>query len=147
MLASKWSGLKLQLEGTIDHLVSSVKMKDDVQLLSSTTGENMNETSVTWPTGKKEKLWKKALNDKWHIILSHFWPQPRLLNHSHKYFPLRAVRSSREFPPFNGQAAVWSIPGDGDMRRFVRSLLSWCFGTTGFISTQLSGTYLVDSSS
>lgn len=55
MLESKWSGLKLQLEGTIDHLVSSVKMKDGIPLLSSTAGENMNETCVTWPRRKKRK--------------------------------------------------------------------------------------------
>lgn len=76
MLESKWSGLKLQLEGTIDHLVSSVKMKDGIPLLSSTAGENMKETCVTWPRRKKRKskAKKKAPNDKWHVILSHFWP-------------------------------------------------------------------------
>lgn len=94
-LASKWSGQKLQSEGTIDHLVSSVRMKDGVQLLSSTAGENMKETSVTWSSRKKEKEKQKKKSSQWQMTRNPFSfltsSPPRLLNHSRKYFPLRAV--------------------------------------------------------
>lgn len=104
-VGSQCAGLESQLEGTIDHLVSSVKMKDGIQLLSSTAGENMNQTSVTCSSQKKkkekQKKEKEKTNDPEALLIFDLAAAPPAQSSSHKYFPLTPGPSSSLLLIFN----------------------------------------------